>query len=158
MPAERSLRGRALALLSRREHSAHELRQKLSPFAESAEELQALLDSLTAQRLVSDTRYAEARLYSRAARYGNRRLALELKQKGITQEVIDHAIADTEDELARARALWQKKFGTLPSKENHKEQLRQMRYLLARGFSSSTIHRILRSDFDECDDDCSEHD
>ena len=39
-----SLKARALGYLSRREHSRAELRRKLAPHAESADEVEALLD------------------------------------------------------------------------------------------------------------------
>ena len=69
-----TLRERALGLLARREHSRVELARKLAPHAESAEELEALLDDLCARRLLSDERYVEMRLNARAARFGNARL------------------------------------------------------------------------------------
>lgn len=147
MPA--SLRERALRLLARREHARAELARKLAPYAETADELEALLDDLAQRRLLSDERYAEMRLNARAARFGNRRLAQELRTQGVADELIDAALAETDDELARARAVWQRKFGAPPASGDAAERNRQVRFLMARGFSGETIRRVLRDDFDE---------
>ena len=58
-PRARSLRARALACLARREHSRTELARKLAPHAVDADELNRLLDSLEADKLLSDARFAE---------------------------------------------------------------------------------------------------
>jgi regulatory protein len=44
-------------------------------------------------------------------------------------------------ELDRARALWQRRFGT-PA-QDVREQARQMRFLASRGFSGNVIRRVL---------------
>src|SRR5664279_5893094 len=94
-----SLRARALQLLARREHARAELARKLAPHAESSEELEALLDDLSARRLLSDERYVEMRLNARGARFGNARLAHELRTQGISDELVSAALADNGDEL-----------------------------------------------------------
>ena len=144
-----TLRVRALKLLARREHARSELARKLAPHAGSAEELDALLDELSARRLLSDARYAEMRLHGRAARFGNARLAQELRMQGVADELIDSALADAGSELERAHAVWQRKFGGDPAPRDLAERNRQMRFLMSRGFGGETIRRVLRSDFDE---------
>ncbi len=142
------LRQRALRLLARREHARAELKKKLAPHAESAgcseEQLDALLDDLAGRRLLSDARYAEMRVSSRGARFGNARLAQELKSQGVPDEVAGDALAAAGDELARAHAIWRRKFGKLPSEAA--ERARQTRYLLYRGFSGDVIRRVLRGE------------
>ncbi|MBI3145525.1 MAG: recombinase RecX, partial [Pseudogulbenkiania sp.] len=56
---EKSLKARAVDLLSRREHSRRELERRLAPFADSAEQLAALLDELAERGWQSDNRFAE---------------------------------------------------------------------------------------------------
>ena len=68
------LRVRALQLLARRDFSRAELRARLAADAGSAEELDIVLDTLQADRLLSDRRYASQRVIARAGRYGNGRL------------------------------------------------------------------------------------
>jgi regulatory protein len=142
-----TLRERALRLLARREHARAELARKLKPHAESDEALAALLDDLTARRLLSDERYVEMRLNARAARYGNARLAYELRTQGVADELVAAALATGDDELSRARAAWQRKFGDRATDDG--DRARQMRFLLSRGFSGETVRRVLRGDFED---------
>lgn len=139
----RTLRERALALLARREHARAELRRKLAPHAESAAEIDSLLDELAQQRLLSDARYADMRVHVRAGRYGNARLAQELRQQGVSDEVVASTLAEAEDELSRAHTVWAKKFTAPPT--SPQERARQMRFLQGRGFSGETIRQLQRS-------------
>ncbi|WP_263771687.1 recombination regulator RecX [Propionivibrio soli] len=145
---EQTLRERALRLLARREHTRAELMRKLKPYAESAEALDALLDDLKARRLLSDERYVEMRLGARAARFGNARLAHELRTQGVADDLVSAALAATEDELDRAREVWRRKFaGKAP--EDAAERARQARFLAGRGFSGETVRRVLRGAFED---------
>ena len=141
-PAERSLRERALTLLTRREHARAELARKLAPHAESSEELERLLDELAARKLLSDSRYAEMRVTVRAGRYGNQRLRQELASAGVDDDTISAALEQTDNELSRAQSVWRKKFGTPAT--DAAERAKQMRFLAQRGFSMEIIRRVLR--------------
>ena len=152
-----TLRERALRLLARREHARAELARKLTPHAESAEEVEALLDDLSARRLLSDERYVEMRMNARGERFGNARLAYELRTQGVSEELVVTALATGDDELTRARQVWQRKFGNKVEKEGGEigaksdanERARQVRFLMSRGFSGETIRRVLRGDFED---------
>jgi regulatory protein len=144
-----TLRERALRLLARREHARAELERKLAPHAESAQALAALLDDLSARALLSDERYVEMRLHAREARFGNARLAYELRTQGVSEELVATALAASEDELGRARRVWQRRFGDRPETPDASERARQMRFLSSRGFSGKTIRRVLRGDFED---------
>ena len=136
------LRVRALQLLTRRDHSRAELRTKLAGEAASAEELDAVLDTLQAECLLSDQRYANQRVAVRARRYGNARLRQELRQRGVGDEEIAAALPEGGDELERCQAIWARKFGQLP--QSPAERAKQMRFLQYRGFSGDSIQKTLR--------------
>ncbi len=138
----KDLRIAALRLLTQREHSRLELAGKLAGKAESPEQLDAVLDQLEQDHLLSDNRFARQRVTSRAKRYGDQRLKQELRQQGIADDDIASALAEGGDETERCRAVWQKKFGTRP--ENAETLVKQMRFLQYRGFSSESIRRVLR--------------
>jgi regulatory protein len=144
-----TLRARALRLLARREHARAELARKLSPHAESSVALEALLDDLSARRLLSDERYVEMRLNARGARFGNARLAYELRAQGVSEELVASALAASDDELTRARQVWQRKYGDQSGVLDATERARQTRFLMSRGFSGETIRRIIRGDFED---------
>jgi regulatory protein len=136
------LRVRALQLLTRRDYSRAELQSRLAPDAESAEQLAAVLDTLQAERLLSDHRYATQRVAARAGRYGNARLRQELKQHGVGDSDIEAALPEAGDEVERCCAVRLKKFGDLP--QTAEEKAKQMRFLQYRGFSGEAIRRALR--------------
>ena len=63
--------------------------------------------------------------------------------------LVQAALADADDELQRARAVWQGKFGARAETPDAAERARQMRFLMSRGFSGETIRRVLRGDFED---------
>ncbi len=65
-----SLTGRALRLLSQREHSWAELQRKLGPHVQDGEDLNAVLDGLQAKGFISEERVVESVLNRRASRLG----------------------------------------------------------------------------------------
>jgi len=138
------LRLQALKILSRRDYSRAELRAKLAPKAESEEQLEQVLDTLQAEHLLSDQRYARQRVTARAGRYGNARLKQELKAQGVGDEDIAAAMVEGGDETERCRSVWRKKFGTAPA--SAEERAKQMRFLQYRGFSTEAIRRVLRGE------------
>ena len=142
-----ALRERALRLLAQREYTRQELSRKIAPLAESAEQLEVLLDDLTRIYLLSDERYAEARRNSRAPRLGDARLAYELRSRGVAAELVRATLAAGEDELTRARRVWQRRFGNIPA--DTVERTRQMRFLAGRGFSGETIRRLLSATLED---------
>jgi regulatory protein len=143
-----SLKGRALRYLSQREHSRSELERKLARFEEAGAIAKAL-DDLQAKGFISEARVVESVIHQRAPRMGALRLRQELQHKGIAPEAIAQALAGLHDsELQRARAVWQRRFGTAPT--DPRERARHMRFLLARGFSASVVARVVRGG---CEDD-----
>lgn len=138
-----SLKGRALRLLSRREHSRAELERKLASYEEVPGELARALDELEARDFISEPRVVQSVLHQRAARLGAARVRQELQAKGIAPNAVAEAVAQLQgSELARARALWLRRFGQPPA--DARERAKQMRFLMARGFSGETASRVLR--------------
>lgn len=138
-----SLKGRALRLLSQREHSRVELERKLAKYEEVPGTLAVALDELTAKDFISESRVVQSVLHQRAPRLGAMRVRQELQRKGIAPDAIVEAVAGLqESELSRARDVWQRRFDAPPS--DMKERGRQMRFLLARGFSGGVVAKVLK--------------
>jgi regulatory protein len=140
---QRSLKGRALAFLSRREYSRAELSRKLRPYVDEADSLESLLDGLERDGWLSNERFVESVVHRRASRMGGSRIIDELKRHAVGDALISET-ADklAQSETARARAVWEKKYGMPP--ETPAERAKQARFLAARGFSSGTIGKILK--------------
>ena len=79
------------------------------------------------------------------------KLAQELRQQGVDADAITAAMEQTEPEIDRARAVWQRKFGEAPA--DYKEKARQIRFLAARGFSFDVISKILSEAGSSADED-----
>lgn len=138
-------------LLSRREYSRRELYQKLAPHAESPDEVGKVLDELASRGWQSDNRFAEQFAEIKGRKYGSRRLAAEMRERGIESETITEALAG-QDDIALARQLWQKKFGQPP--QSQEERVKQIRFLAARGLPMDAIRKVLSwADSDEFGDD-----
>jgi regulatory protein len=139
-----SLRTYAIRLLARREYSAAELEQRLIARDASPEDIHALITDLTARGLLSDERYAQAVVRHKANRYSRRSIAGALKAQGVDASAIDSALNEAGvDDEATLRALWQRRFGAPPADD--REKARQVRYLQARGFSLTSILKLLRA-------------
>lgn len=150
---EISLRARALQYLARREYSRAELRAKLLPHAQANADfeqvqpidLDALLDDLITRGWLSDVRAATQLVHARRSRFGLQRITHELRQRGISEELISAALPELKDcELETARDVWQRKFGIAPRDE--KEKAKQVRFLQSRGFALDAIFKVLRFD------------
>lgn len=143
-----SLTGRALRLLSTREHSRAELERKLAPFETEPGTLARVLDTLQAKDFINEARVVDSVLHRRASRLGVQRIKQELQAKGLEPEAVAQAVAQLRgSELERAREVWRKKFGTQPT--NAQERGKQMRFLASRGFGGDTIHRVVAGGEDE---------
>ena len=143
-PGPARLRTLALQLLARRDYSRAELKARLSAKAASAEDVDGVLDGLQAERLLSDGRYASQRAAVRGARYGDARLRQELRRQGVGEDDIAAALPAAGDEAGRCRAVWVRKFGTLP--QSAEERAKQMRFLQYRGFSGDAIRSVMRGE------------
>lgn len=142
--AKPSLKGRALRLLAGREHSRAELERKLAAHEEEPGTLQRALDELQAKGFIDEQRVVDSLLHRRAARLGAGRIKQELQAKGLDAQRIAAAVAGLQaTEVERARQVWRKKFGTPPA--DAAARAKQARFLLARGFGSEVVSRLLRS-------------
>jgi regulatory protein len=142
-----SLKGRALRLLSQREHSRTELERKLRPFEEVPGELAAALDFLEAKDFINEQRVVESVVNRRSSKMGAARVRQELAAKGLSGEAVADAMsALRETEWNRAQEVWRKKFGQPPADAH--EQSKQMRFLVARGFAAEMVRRVVKGDMD----------
>ncbi len=143
-----SLKGRALRLLSGREHSRLELERKLAPFEEEPGSLATALDELQAKGFISEQRVLESVVNRRASKLGASRIKQELQAKGLDPQAVADAVQVLRaTELERAREVWQKKFGQAP--QDVEQRAKQMRFLASRGFGGDTIRRVVTGTDDE---------
>jgi regulatory protein len=140
-PEPGDLRERALRLLARREHSRAELARKLGQAGFAQHDIFPLLDEFEEKKWLSDRRFAESYVADHRARAGSVKLAYDLRQRGVDDDIIQAVLSENHaSELERAREVWSRKFGAAPADATEKS--RQMRFLQSRGFSLSVIRRL----------------
>ena len=141
--AERA-RHSALRLLARREHSQYELRRKLKARGYGEGLVDELLTALVDERLLSDTRYAEAMVTHRASRgYGPLRICMELRDRGVAERIVDKALQEAEvDWDERLRHTYERKYGEM-AVESFKAWASRAQFLKNRGFSVDAIRRVI---------------
>lgn len=137
-----SLKGRALRLLSQREHSRLELERKLAAHETEPGELTKALDELQQRGFISEERVVESVVHRRAGKLGTARVKQELQAKGLSPEAMGEALEQLRStELERAREVWARKFGE-PATEP-KEKARQIRFLVSRGFATEVVRKVV---------------
>lgn len=140
-----AVRRAAMDLLARREHGRVELTRKLRKRGAPQELIEAALQRLSEEGLLSEARYLESFVAYRArAGYGPQRIREELGQRGLERSDIDQALRESAiDWFESLRETWQRKFaGQLPM--DARERAKQGRFLAYRGYSLDMIGRLLR--------------
>lgn len=147
MGEREEVRAAALRLLARREHSARELRRKLREKGHPQESVDSVLAELQQERLLDDTRFADALIASRIGRgQGPMRLLAELRERGVAEAIAEQALAEAEcDWTALAATVRRKRFGAA-APADYPQHAKQARFLQYRGFTSEQIRHALGDD------------
>lgn len=142
------VKAKAVSLLAQREYSRQELSDKLTAADASPEEVEQALAQLAAKGLVDDARVVETLVNRRSGKLGASRLRQELQAKGVCAELVAETMADLKGtELARARAVWQKKFGQFATSATDRNK--QARFLASRGFSGEVVRQVVSGRTDD---------
>lgn len=170
-PAARPLpsaKSRAVALLSRREHSRKELRDKLIQRGYAADEVEEAIDWAVSRQFQSDDRFGQSLVRRRASTLGNRAIDAELAQHGLSLHSTIQSLSGSSDggdampdtlEAEDVRALdWLRKryssdlaqlladSSSPELRENlMKLKAKALRGLGTRGFEFGNIHKAWKS-------------
>ncbi|WP_107854991.1 recombination regulator RecX [Neisseria weaveri] len=150
MKPQKSLRARAMDILSRQEISRAELKRKLLRYSKDEEEIDRVLAEFAERNWQSDQRFAESYIHSKSKQHGRLRLKHALNAKGVSEEDARAFLPDRRQELQTAISVLRKKFKH-PDKDP-KEIQKQMRFLAYRGFDMDTIHTAIKSDWAETEE------
>jgi regulatory protein len=141
----------AVKALGRAMRTEAELRRLMRTRVEPGERGEAIINTVVARLkeygYLDDAAFAEtyARLRQENEKLGQRSVRQKLAQKGVAAQVVNAAVEGRyqgTDEEALARQHLERKRIRKP--ENEKETARVMRRLVAAGFSTSVIYKILR--------------
>src|SRR5258706_16071876 len=118
---EPSLRARAMRFLARREHSRAELQRKLAFVAVEGEDVEALIEELANKGWLSDARYAELAVRSKARRFGPLKVTHQLRAKGVGDETIALAFHNVgTDGTANLEKVWRGRFSAAPADQRER--------------------------------------
>lgn len=139
-----AIRRAAMDLLARREHSVQELQRKLRQRGAEPELIEPELQKLVDEGLLSEQRYLESYIRSRAlSGRGPARIREELSQRGLARQAIEAGLEEADvDWQEQLQDVWQRKFGEKPA--DQKAFGKQVRFLLYRGYPMDWVQRLLR--------------
>ena len=133
---------KSLDLLSRREHSVSELRNKLIRFNPDSNDLKDVIERLITSNFLDDKRFASSFIRSKSqSGYGPNYISQYLTKKGITPDKYDMNSLEID---------WEDKCLTQFNKKrrnkeiNCKEKEKILRFLAYRGFSYEIIKNALK--------------
>lgn len=136
-----------MRLCSRAEKSSGDALRLMRTWGVAEEERQGVLDRLIAQRFIDDARYAEAytREKSVMAGWGVRKIAEQLRLKGISRDIITSTLAklDADEQVERLEAKLIKKMRTTKSASTYELRGKLLRYGLTLGYDYDTVMEVI---------------
>ena len=130
-----------------RPRSEREIIDKLKGKKLSNETITAAIAHFEKLDYINDRRFAKMWAASRLARNGINRIRLELKQKGITEEIIQETIGNIPEdysEIETVLTVAKKQLRKYERLDSEKQKRRLYEYLVRRGFRQNTAQKALR--------------
>ncbi len=135
----------AVRLLSRREHSAFEIRDKLLKRDFDSEEIDRVIIELQQGGWLSDERFAEAYIRMRQLKgFGPVRIAMELNERGVKEHIVDDYLhADDDSWRQTLEQQYRKKYKDKPI-DDYNDKAKRIRFLQYRGFVLDVIYQVVK--------------
>lgn len=127
-----------MRLCARAEKSSGDALRLMRGWGVAESERRGVLQKLIDQRFIDDRRYAEAyvREKSNLAGWGARKIAFQLRQKGVDKEIINSTLAtlDSDAQLEQLTAKLERKMRTTKATNNYELRGKLLRYGMGLGF------------------------
>lgn len=144
-----------MRLCARSEKSSGDALRLMQQWQVPQAERHGVLERLVKERFIDDGRYAEAyvREKSRLSGWGARKIAMQLRQKGVSQAIIDDALRqlDSNVELPRLVDKLRRKIRTTKYTSDYELRGKLMRYALSLGFDYDIAQRAVEDSLVEQD-------
>lgn len=139
---------RAAALCARSERAPGEICEKLRQWGLSSSDVSRILSQLTEQGFINEERYARAFVKDRFTfnGWGKIKIAYQLRQKGIPDDLIDEAMMAIDDDQYRERliGLLRDKWRAVKGREPRAAWAAMMRFAASRGFEASIAGECIK--------------
>jgi len=133
---------KALDIISRREHSEKEIREKLYKKFNDHKVSELVTTSLIEKGLVNDHRFAEMYIIARKRKgFGPKKIAYELLAKGVSDDISSQALNEEGGWRIAALNAFNKKYKNGIA-DNFKEMNKQKIFLQNRGFTFEEIDSV----------------
>jgi regulatory protein len=133
---------KALDIISRREHSEKEIREKLYKKFNDHKVSELAITSLIDKGLVNDHRFAEMYIVARKRKgFGPKKIAYELLAKGVSDDISSQALNEEGGWRIAALNAFNKKYKNGIA-DNFKEMNKQKIFLQNRGFTFEEIDSV----------------
>lgn len=133
---------KALDIISRREHSEKEIREKLYKKFNDHKVSELAITSLIEKGLVNDHRFAEMYIIARKRKgFGPKKIAYELLAKGVSDDISSQALNEEGGWRIAALNAFNKKYKNGIA-DNFKEMNKQKIFLQNRGFTFEEIDSV----------------
>jgi len=133
---------KALGIVSRREHSEKEIKNKLLEKFDAPEIIEQVVLKLIENNLINDVRFAEMYVLIRKRKgFGPKKIQFELMARGIDDSISSLVITEEGSWKEAALKAFNKKFKNGASQE-FKERNKQKTFLQNRGFSFEEIDSV----------------
>ena len=135
----------AVRLLSRREHSALEIRDKLAKREFDDSEITQAIAELIQGGWLSDERFAEAYIRMRQLKgFGPIRISMELGERGVKETIVEAYLQPYDDVwLQSLQQQYQKKYKNKVI-EDYSDKAKRIRFLQYRGFALDLIYQVVK--------------
>lgn len=142
-----------MRLCSRSEKSTGDALRLMRTWGVPEAEQRGVLDKLIADRYIDNRRYAEAytREKSQLAGWGERKIAMQLRLKGVERETISEVLAElmADDSMAeRLREKLTKKLRTVKAANDYELRGKLLRYALGLGYdydmAAEAVERVAK--------------
>lgn len=142
----KAIKEACLRYLMRREHSLHELMQKVSAKGYAKNDISPVLEELRQQGLQSNERFAESYARSRVHKgFGPLRIQAELQQRGAGDCYFEMAVEDIADSWQNLlEQVYSKKYGAGKAC-SMQEKFKRSRFLQQRGFPHEMIRKLFNA-------------
>ena len=143
-----------MRLCARSEKSSGDAMRLMRTWEVPERERSGVLQMLIDQRFIDDRRYAEAytREKSSLAGWGKRKIALQLRAKGVARDIVDEVLAslDSDEQAERLADKLHRKMRSTKAASEYELRGKLLRYALSLGYdydmANDAISRVVSAD------------
>lgn len=136
-----------MRLCARAEKSTGDAMRLMHTWGVPQSERQGVVDRLVAERFIDNRRYAEAysREKSQLSGWGARKIALQLRQKGVESAIIEDItrMLDDADAPARLEARLRRKLRTTKASSGYELRVKLLRYAATLGYDYDVSYAVV---------------